>query len=95
LTNEQFKFLRVELNLSQKSLAVSFGVDEQTIARYERNKTKIPRTTDASLRSIYMESLDQNKPVGYFLELLADVEAEAAAEEIRLEEVDARWKIAA
>jgi len=95
LTNEQFKFLRVELNLSQKSLAVSFGVDEQTIARYEKNKTKIPRTTDASLRSIYMESLDKNNPVGYFLELLADVEAESAAQEIRLEEVNARWKIAA
>jgi len=95
LTHEQFKFLRVELNLSQKSLAVSFGVDEQTIARYEKNKTKIPRTTDAALRSIYMESLDKNNPVGYFLELLADVEAQAAAQEIRLEEVDARWKIAA
>ena len=67
LTNEQFKFLRVELNLSQRSLAISFGVDEQTIARYEKNKTKIPRTTDASLRSIYMESLDKKNLLVTFL----------------------------
>ena len=93
LTNEEFKFLRIELNLSQKVLANSFGVNEQTIARYEKNETKIPRTTDASLRSLFMESLDKNNPVGHFLELLA--EAEAAAEEIRLEEVGDHWKIAA
>ena len=93
LTNEEFKFLRIELNLSQKVLANSFGVNEQTIARYEKNETKIPRTTDASLRSLFMESLDKNNPVGHFLELLA--EAEAAAEDIRLEEVGDHWKVAA
>lgn len=34
-----------------------------------------------------MESLEQNNPVSYFLDLLSDVEAMSAAKEIRLEEV--------
>jgi len=94
LTNEEFKFLRVELNISQKSLGDKFDVSEQTIARYEK-KTKVPRITDAALRSLYMESLDKNNPVGFFLDILADTEAREAAEEIIMEEVDQHWKIAA
>ncbi|MDP4529400.1 helix-turn-helix domain-containing protein [Alkalimonas delamerensis] len=94
LTHEEFKFLRIELNVSQKMLATRFGVDEQTIARYEKGQTKIPRTTDAALRSLYMESLQKNSPVSYFLDLLADTEAEVAAKEIRLEEVEDHWAIA-
>jgi putative transcriptional regulator len=95
LNYETFKFLRIELNVSQKILGKRFGVDEQTIARYEKGQTKIPRTTDAALRALYMESQKKNNPVSYFLDLLADSEAKEAAKEIRLEEVENRWEIAA
>lgn len=95
LSNEEFKFLRIELNLSQKMLGMRFGVDEQTIARYEKGQTKIPRTTDVALRTLYMESQQRNNPVSYFLDLLADTEAQEAAKEIRLEEVENQWEVAA
>ncbi|RUO45619.1 helix-turn-helix domain-containing protein [Idiomarina aquatica] len=95
LTHEEFKFLRIEMNISQKMLGTRFGVDEQTIARYEKGKTKIPRTTDAALRTLYMESQEKNNPVSYFLDLLADTEAEEAAKEIRLEEIEDHWEVAA
>ncbi|WP_102796466.1 helix-turn-helix domain-containing protein [Bowmanella denitrificans] len=95
LSNEEFKFLRIELNLSQKMLGMRFGVDEQTIARYEKGQTKIPRTTDVALRTLYMESQQRNNPVSYFLDLLADTEAQEAAKEIRLEEVENHWEVAA
>lgn len=92
LAHDEFKFLRIELNLSQKILATRFGVDEQTIARYEKGQTKIPRTTDAALRALYMESQEKNNPVSYFLDLLADTQAEEAASIIRLEEIEAQWE---
>lgn len=95
LTHEEFKFLRIELNVSQKMLGTRFGVDEQTIARYEKGLTKIPRTTDAALRALYMESQEKNNPVSYFLDLLADTEAQEAAKEIRLEEIENHWEVAA
>lgn len=94
LTNEEFKFLRVEMNISQKALGERFDVSEQTIARYEK-ETKVPRITDAALRSLYMESQDKNNPMGFFLDMLADTEAKEAAQEIVMEEVDQNWKIAA
>ena len=95
LAYEEFKFLRIEMNISQKMLATRFGVDEQTIARYEKGQTKIPRTTDAALRALYMESQEQNNPVSYFLDLLSDTEAEEAEEAakvIRLEEIENHWE---
>ena len=95
LTHEEFKFLRIELNVSQKVLGTRFGVSEQTIARYEKKASAIPRTTDAALRSLYMESLEKNNPVSYFLDLLSDVEAIVAAKEILLEEVKEHWEVAA
>lgn len=97
LTHEEFKFLRIELNVSQKMLGTRFGIDEQTIARYEKGQTKIPRTTDVALRTLYMESQEKNNPVSYFLDLLADTEAKAAAQDIKLmlEEVGDHWEVAA
>lgn len=94
LNNEEFKFLRIQLNVSQKLLGKRFGVSEQTIARYEKGQSDIPRTTDAALRSLYMESLDKNNPVSYFLDLLSDTEARAAAQDILLEEVQHHWAVA-
>ena len=90
----QFKFLRIELNLSQKMLGHRFGVSEQTIARYEKGKSDIPRTTDAALRSLFMEKLEKTNSVSYFLDLLSDAEAQQAAQEILLEEIDNHWGIA-
>ncbi len=90
----EFKFLRIELNLSQKMLGHRFGVSEQTIARYEKGQSDIPRTTDAALRSLFMEKLEKTNSVSYFLDLLSDVEAQQAAEEILLEEIDNHWGIA-
>lgn len=97
LTHEEFRFLRIELNVSQRVLGTRFGVSEQTIARYEKNESAIPRTTDAALRSLYMESQQKNNPVSYFLDLLADSEAQEAAKDIslKLQEVDEHWKVAA
>lgn len=94
LNSEEFKFLRIQLNASQKLLGNRFGVSEQTIARYEKGQSDIPRTTDAALRSLFMESLDKNNPVSYFLDLLSDAEAKEAAKDILLEEVQHHWAVA-
>lgn len=95
LTHEEFKFLRIKMNISQRILGTRFGVDEQTIARYEEGKTRIPRTTDAALRTLYMENQEKNNPVSYFLDLLADTEAEEAPKIIRLEKIEDHWEVTA
>jgi hypothetical protein len=39
-----------------------------------------------------MESQQKNNPVSYFLDLLANTQAEEAAKIIRLEEVEDHWE---
>jgi len=46
LKNKEFKFIRSEMNVSQKRLATRFSVSEKTIACYEKGGSEIPRTTD-------------------------------------------------
>lgn len=94
LKGDEFKFLRVAINLSQKALGVKFGVNEQTVARWEKEESLLARTADASLRALYLESINVNSSIGLFLEILADAEAQEAAKEIRMEEVDHQWAIA-
>ncbi|TBR41379.1 helix-turn-helix domain-containing protein [Marinomonas agarivorans] len=93
LSAAEFKFLRIELNLSQKLLGQRFGVSEQTIARYEKGQSDIPRTTDAALRSLYMEKVEKNSPVSFFLDLLSNAEAQQEKTEIQLEEINDQWRV--
>lgn len=37
ISHQEFKFIRIELNMSQKALGSLLGVDTQTVARWERD----------------------------------------------------------
>jgi transcriptional regulator with XRE-family HTH domain len=40
MTGEEFRFLRKQMDLTQSQLAERLDVDEQTVANYEKSKTK-------------------------------------------------------
>lgn len=56
LVGEEIRFLRKELNLSQKNLGTILGVTDQTIARWEKGDKRIQKSADMCLRGIYMEA---------------------------------------
>jgi len=91
LQAKEFKFLRVELNLSQKALAELLGVDSQTVARWEKAETAIPRGSDVLLRSYYLESQAEDSKVGLLLKTLAETETTDAMSRIEFEEQDHHW----
>lgn len=53
LSGPQFRFLRQELDLSQKALGDLIGRDEQAIARWEKGKSKVDPAGDRLLRALY------------------------------------------
>lgn len=53
LTGQEVRFLRTEMDLSQHKLAVLMGIDEQTIHRWEKDKTSVPQASDRLLRLLY------------------------------------------
>jgi putative transcriptional regulator len=94
MTGEQAKYLRVEMNCSQKQVGNLLGVDAQTVARWEKNTLEpVDRTVDTSLRALYAESIDEESKTGFFLRLLADTDEKSILEtvELELEEKQQHW----
>lgn len=55
LNGEEIRFLRKEMNLSQKNLAGLLGVGETSIRAWEAERGKIGSPTDRLLRAFYKE----------------------------------------
>ena len=94
LSGKAFRFLRLEMNQSQKSIGVLFGVNEQTVANWEK-KNNVPQMADALIRSIYIESLGDDSKVRALLDLLASVDRATHRQEILFEKSDGNWVLQA
>ncbi len=94
LSGKDIRFLRTELLLSQAVLAQLLQVDEQTVARWEKGKTKIPGTADATLRLLYLEHIGGNEKISDLLRRIADIDDDMDRR-LTLEESDTGWDIAA
>jgi DNA-binding transcriptional regulator YiaG len=76
LKGKEVRFLRVEMNMSQKSLAQLIGVGDTTVARWESGRGKITETAQKLLCLIYRESVTGNADVVGSLQRLAALDAE-------------------
>ena len=92
--HQEFKFIRIELNMSQKALGNLLGVDTQTVARWEKGQSVIPRTADVTLRALYAEFNDDDSQISLLLNMLSDSEIESTMAELHLEEQDNKWRVA-
>ena len=91
MSGEEVKFLRLEMTMSQKSLAELLGVDVQTVARWEKGQNPIGRTADATLRTLYMESRDKESHLGFMLKLLSDCDVMEAKQRLEVRAENSRW----
>jgi DNA-binding transcriptional regulator YiaG len=94
LTGAEFRFLRKELEMSQKALATLLGTSEQNVSLWER-RGRVPRTTDRLIKLIYLEKVQKNVKI---LELIERLNAQDNKEHERLQFEQAsnkEWKEAA
>lgn len=71
LNGKEFRFLRKELDFSQKVVAGRLDVSDQTVANWEKGPGEVPRASDLVLRLLYAEiSLGEEGIVQKFLERL-------------------------
>ncbi|WP_252176962.1 helix-turn-helix domain-containing protein [Endozoicomonas sp. 4G] len=59
LRAKEFRFLRIELDLSQKALGKLLDKSDQVIAKWEKGANEIPVQADRALRDLYMESVGE------------------------------------
>lgn len=94
LNGKEFRFLRHELDLSQKKLGSLMGMSEQAVARWEKRVNRsVDPIADRLIRIIYAEFADGNGQVRKLIEKLAELDQLEHAE-CRLEERDGMWRVA-
>lgn len=76
LTGPEFRFLRTELLMSQRTLGKLLGVTELTVARWEKEERPIPRASEGLLRFMYAEHIGAKGSLSKLLEQIADLEDE-------------------
>jgi DNA-binding transcriptional regulator YiaG len=94
LSRQEFKFLRLELELSQAQLGVLLGRDQQSIARWEKGRGKVEPMADRLLRTIYKESKMPDGKLKSLMELLRRMsdEESAGAQKLVVSERGTTWE---
>lgn len=94
LTGAEFRFLRRELDLSQRILGTMFSRDERVIRRWETGEAgEVPDEFDKLIRHMYQESQDPSSTFQGLIERLRTLDGEWH-EMLKLQPDEGRWKIA-
>jgi DNA-binding transcriptional regulator YiaG len=99
LTGREFRFLRTELDISQRCLGELLGVTEQAVAKWEkaRDKPVVNKTAERLLRGIYLDYHDGESEFKNILDRLTKLDAEVAdlKRELHLANAERGWSMAA
>jgi putative transcriptional regulator len=74
LVGAELRFLRLEIETSQRDLAALLGTTEQTLRLWEKKRDKtIPGSSDRLLRALYSDFMGCNPSMRRMLKRLADI----------------------
>lgn len=77
LSGKEIRFLRIEMGMSQETLARLLDVAVQTIHRWESGKTTdVPKPAEALVRLLYDEHIGEAGEIRKHLKRIADLEDE-------------------
>ena len=95
LNGAELRFLRKEMDLGQRDLALEIGASEQTLRLWEKHRDKaIPGTADRIVRAMYIEHVDGKVAVRHMLDRLVNLEVDVRRD-IRLARAQRSWRIQA
>ena len=96
LSGKEFRFFRHEIGQTQQTLAELIGVNVQSIARWEKGKTKAPidRPAQRLLRLIYAQQINGNQEIIHALKMLSDLDELFAEddEDVVFEDTSDGWQ---
>jgi len=89
LTGAEFRYIRSNMHMSQKSLGKLLGYTEQAVAKWEKYG-KIPKAADALIRLIYQAKHNGNEKISSMIDSLNFIE-NVANTKIVVSEVRQKW----
>ena len=94
LSGREFRFLRLEMDLSQSMLGKLFGVSNQAIAKWEKGQSKTSGPADKLIRVLAKEKvINHNGEVAGLIEKLAELDRQNIGKLTFRETVDG-WETA-
>jgi putative transcriptional regulator len=98
LTGAELRFLRLEMEITQRNLAGIIGASEQTLRLWEKHRNKPlpniagdPGSADRLLRAIYAEYLGGDGTVRRMLDRLAELD-QVHEVSVQFRETNSGWK---
>jgi len=92
LSGKEIRFLRVELDMSQRTLGDILGKTDQTVAKWEKEHVKIPKMADLILRKMYMESVDDQSKIKQMIERINTLDQKIQEKALHFSESEEGWK---
>jgi DNA-binding transcriptional regulator YiaG len=93
LTGTEFRFLRKEMEMSQRGLGELIGVTDQAVAKWEKYGN-VPKTADRMIRLIYLDKMGGNVRIQETIERINHTDRQQY-EQIIAETEAGTWKLAA
>lgn len=91
MTGAEVKFLRKELDLSQKTLSTLLDVQENTVRRWEHGKQKIPGPAQRALAGFYLETI-KGGTIRELMERLAETDRQLTELELTFGLHEGEWE---
>jgi putative transcriptional regulator len=93
LNGSELRFLRLEMDLTQRNLAGVLGATEQTLWLWEKGRGKaMPGPADRLLRALYLEFATGDGNVRHMVNRLAELD-QAPRAAVHLPETGAGWRV--
>lgn len=93
LTGQEFRFLRVELDLSQKMMGRLLGRKERRVRDWETGGKAVPEPANTMIRFFYRERTNPSETYEEFSKAIAELqELDKALFEMRLRSTDHGWE---
>lgn len=92
ITGQELRYLRIALDLSQKSLGELMGKTDQMVAKWEKGESEIPILAEKAIRDLYAESIGQY-PIKGLLQELNKSGSQQPAPRIEFEITSKGWRL--
>ena len=92
LTGADVRFLRHELDLSQRMLGELLDKSSQTVARWEKDQVRIDGPADRLLRLLYEKHAGGRSRIRTLLQRLAELDS-GREEQIQFEDTEKGWQL--
>ena len=93
LSGAEFRFLRLEMNISQRRLGELIGADEQAVRRWEKARSKpVNGTAERMLRVLYLSNTKGDGDIRRMIDRVAELDCQPMQAKVVYRETSRGWE---